>query len=435
MRVIQVATMALCVSLVLLVGGIGPSSAEIIVEHGSSVGVGLEPVDIATGDVDGDGDPDLVVVNLSGHSFTILYNDGLGDFGLREEVPLPDDHKAPDAIGLGDFDGDGRMDVALGILSEIDPLARMFVSQGMLVLLAQPDGSYAHTFIEVEGSPGLIVPIDHDGDGAVDIALANLGILNFSNPLSISVEGAGVNVFLNQGDGTFVHDKQIETDGSVSPIEFVDVDGDGDQDIVATNQGALNALTGQLSGFNITVMINDGEGNLVPTHALTCSTFPFAAVARDFNGDGHVDVIAAEQGIATLMGVVPESAGIGYWWNQGDGTFSEETYINEQGVPTMIKAADLDGDGDQDFVLTNGGMDIIEGNPANPALTVFENDGTGTFERVLVLTVGEEPNSMALGDWDQDGDTDIAVVSKGNNLVNIYVNNSPGVPVRDWVLH
>jgi hypothetical protein len=427
--------MALLVSLVLLVEGSWPSFAEIVLEHASSVGVGNEPVDIAAGDIDGDGDQDLVVTNLSGHSFTILYNNGHGDFSQREEVRLPGDRKAPDTIGLGDFNGDGRMDIAVGILSEVDPLIRQFMDQGMLILLAQPDGSYPDTFIQVEGSPGLIVPVDYNEDGAVDIALANLGILNFSNPFSISVEGAGVGLYLNQGNGVFALDKHIETNGSISPMEFVDVNGDKNLDIVATNQGALNVLTGQLEGYNITIMTNDGAGSFVPTDALTCSTFPFSAAAGDFDGDGDVDVIAAEQGVATLYGVVPESAGIGYWWNQGTGTFADETYVKEQGVPTMIKAADFDRDGDQDFVLTNSGMDIVEGSPTNPALTVFENDGAGTFKRVMVLAVGEEPNSMALGDWNGDGAVDIAVASKGNNLVNIFLNKSPGTQVRDWIIH
>lgn len=435
MRIIQLIALAISASLVLLVGGMKSSYAELLVEYASSVGVGNEPVDITSGDIDGDGDLDLAVANLSGGSFTILYNDGSGGFSQREEVPLPDDRKAPDTIALADFNGDSRLDVALGILSEVDPLMRQFVDQGMLVLIAQPEGGYAHTYMEIEGSPGLVVPIDHDGDGSMDIALANLGILDFSNPFSIAVQGAGVDLYLNQGDGTFVLDKKIETEGSVSPIEFVDVDGDKILDVVATNQGGLNALTGQLEGFNITIILNDGAGNLVPSNVLTCSTFPFAAVARDFDGDGDFDVIAAEQGVATLMGVIPESAGIGYWWNQGDGTFSDETYIREQGVPTMIKAADLDGDGDQDFVLTNSGMDIVDGSPVNPALTVFENDGAGTFERVVVLAAGEEPNGMVVGDWDGDGAPDIAVMSKGNNLVNVFMNKSPGVVVRDWVLY
>jgi len=169
---------------------------------------------------------------------------------------------------------------------------------------------------------------------------------------------------------------------------------------------------------------------------LTCSTFPFSATARDFDGDGDMDIIAAEQGIATLMGVVADTAGIGYWWGNGNMSFSNEVYVREQGVPTMIKAADLDKDGDQDFVLTNSGMDIVEGNPANPAVTVFENDGTGVFTRVITASVGDEPYGLALGDWDGDGATDIAVLSKGNNIVTLFKNKSPNaVAVRDWTVY
>ncbi len=436
MRNFRSTGMAPLVLFALLLGVNGPAFAEIVFEHSATIGVGQEPADIAVADIDGDGDLDLLTANQSGDSFTILYNNGQGGFANKREIALPEGQRAPVTIAADDFNNDGLIDIAVGILSEIDAMTRQFIDPGVFIYLADSQGNYHETFYPVDGTPGLLIPVDLDGNGSKDIAMANLGYFDFTNIFNVSVEGAGVDLLFNEGDGTFSNHYLFETEGSVSPIELLDLDGDGDMDVLATNQGALNAWTGQLEGYNITIMENDAQGNLRIVQELTCSTFPFSATARDFDGDGDMDIIAAEQGIATLMGVVADTAGIGYWWGNGNMSFSNEVYVREQGVPTMIKAADLDKDGDQDFVLTNSGMDIVEGNPANPAVTVFENDGTGVFTRVITASVGDEPYGLALGDWDGDGATDIAVLSKGNNIVTLFKNKSPNaVPVRDWMVY
>ncbi len=428
--------MAPLVLFALLLGVSGPSFAQIVFEHSGTVGVGSQPSDIAVADIDRDGDLDLLVTNRSGDSFTILYNDGLGGFGNKREIALPEDRHAPVAIAADDFNGDGRIDIAVGILSEVDSMTNEFIDPGVFIYLADSQENYSETFYSLNGAPGLLIPIDLDKNGSIDIAMANLGYLRYASIFNITVEDAGLDLLFNEGDGTFPNNHHFETDGSISPIEFLDIDKDGDMDVVATNQGGLNAMTGQIEGYNITIMQNDGQNVFQIDQELTCSTFPFSCVARDFDGDGNIDVIVAEQGIATLMGVVPGTAGIGYHWGTGDGSFSDEVYIEEQGVPTRIKAADLDLDGDQDFVLTNSGMDIVEGTAANPAVTIFENDGTGTFTRVYAASVGEEPYGLALGDWNGDGATDAAVMSTANNIVTLFKNKSPNaVPVRDWTVY
>ncbi|MFH1738383.1 MAG: VCBS repeat-containing protein [bacterium] len=424
------------VSLGLLVAGSSLSPAEIVIEYSSGVGVGSSPTDLAAGDLDGDGDLDLVVANIDGDSFTILYNDGSGGFGQRVEQRVPAEHNRPDTVAVGDFNGDGREDLVVGILATLDPITRPLKNPGMMIYLAQADGSYTETFYGFDGGPGFFVPVDWDGDGDLDIAVANLGYIVITGLLGLEVEDGGVGFFFNDGNGVFSDYQQVVyTSGSVSPIEVVDIDGDGDLDIVGTNQGRLDVFTGTLVEFDISIITNDGAGNLSLTDALSCSSMPFCTATMDFDGDGDMDVIGAEQGMATVGGIIPGTASMGYWWGNGAGTFSEEISVATQGVPDVIRAADFDGDGDQDLAVTNEGMDIVSGQLENPALLILENNGDGTFEQVSVLSTGESPHGMAVGDWDGDGDTDIAVSSNANNLISIFLNKSPGVAITDWVLY
>ncbi len=413
------------------------SVAEIAVEYSGTARVAREPVDMEAADIDLDGDLDLITANEAGRAFTILRNNGEGVFGEPEYVTITAQHSNPVSVAVADYDNDGRPDVALGLMGELDPLNLQYTENTSLaVFLNQPDGSFEETTYFIHGIAGSLTAIDRDGDGDMDLVVGNLGTL-ILEALRLVLEMPGFDFFVNQGDGTFVQAESqfVETSGSVSPFEFADVNDDGHLDIVAVNQGEYSLFVGAIIGFNISVLIDDGNGKLVPTHQLSCSTLPFRVATGDFDGDGDIDIAATEWGTDNPEAVDSKNAGIGYWWNNGDGTFSEEQYELIRGVPSGIKAVDLDEDGDLDLVVTNEGVDVSGGQLFNPALMIFENDGLGNFTEVAVLSTGEYPRTVVLGDWDGNGSTDIAVCAEANNTVTTYLNKSPGTPVGDWALY
>ncbi len=424
-----------CVLAVLSIPMMSP--AEIVIEYSGTARVAQEPVDITAADIDLDGDLDLITANEGGRAFTVLHNDGTGTFGQPRYVTITAQHSNPISVAVADFNADGRPDVAVGAMGELDPLNLHYTENTSLVVYTnQPDGSFTEKSYVIFGIPGSLRAVDRDEDGDIDIIVGNIGHL-ILDELSLVLEYAGFNLFDNQGDGTFVEAglDYIETSGSVSPFEFADVNSDGLMDIVAVNQGEYSLFIGDFINYNITVLIDNGGGKLVPTHSLSCTSLPFRVTTGDFDGDGDIDIAGTEWGSASPEGMDSMNAGIGYWWNNGDGTFSEEQYVLVRGVPSGIKAVDLDEDGDLDLVVTNEGVDVSGGELYNPALMVFENDGAGNFTEVAVLSAGEYPRTIVLGDWDGNGAVDIAVAAEANNTVTTYLNKTPGTRVTDWTIY
>jgi hypothetical protein len=419
-------------------------------------GAGNTTEEVALGDVDGDGDLDLWIGNGGRgvpYRNELLLNDGTARFrGVPEQVPsLP---LLTTSIALGDVDGDGDLDALFGNGSPFVPQAnRLFLNDGAGVFSDAPGHLPAIT-----DETHAVALGDVDGDGDLDAAVGNvgqdhlllndgLGFFSIASPsLPVSADATyavafgdvdgdadldlfvGNNgqsrLFLNDGAGVF-SDATVQLPAIVSNTQaagFADVEGDGDLDVVLGN-GPDCSGSGFCSGRENRLYLNDGQGSFSDaTGQLPAEVDITESLALlDAEGDGDVDILFGNVGTCGKFACSAELNRL--LLNDGTGTFAEApTQLpGPLGWTQALAAGDLEGDGDSDLVVGNGGL----GGQAN---RLYLNTGSGIFVDATHgnpdPTLGEGAMRLALGDVDGDGDLDV-VVSDG-----LYLNQGGGFFVR-----
>jgi len=335
---------------------------------------GLTPSAIAVGDFNNDGRLDLATANNGAMYISILIGGGQGAFQEQMEVSL---NEYSQSIAVGDFNQDGNQDLVVGVIT------------GYSILLGNGDGTfqpplYTHT------SVGMVVTGDFNGDGILDLVYQTLG---------------GIDVQLGNGDGTF-QPPLFDAFNSASTIQVIDVNGDGKPDLVGEENSGLNA------GFY--VLLGKGNGTFDSPLEVDVS-FPGAVVAADFNGDGKIDVAMSRLGGGS-MGALGE---IGIFLGNGDGTFQPERDFgyepaNTAGYsPGYVVAADFNGDGKLDVAVADG---------YDRDVSVIIGNGDGTFQfATQAWSVGAGPIPV-VGDFNGDGLPDIATANYADGNVSILLN-------------
>ena len=332
--------------------------------------VGLNVWSVAMGDVDGDGDLDLVMDGAftgSGYGIAVLSNRGNRNFQLQNSYPLTGQIYS---IALGDVDRDGDLDIVVADYS----------SQQIRVLLNQGNGSFATpgaTYTVGSNNPYFVALGDLDGDGDLDVVTANENATN------------NVSVLLNSGDGTFTLAATYTLGGPSYSVALGDVDGDGDLDLAVPN-GAENSN-------QVWVLLNQGNGSFAtPPATYEVGSRPYGVALGDLDGDGDLDLVTGNR----------TSADVSVRLNNGDGTFGPHVnYAVVNPVQTVV-LGDMDGDGDLDVVTGNVSGSVSVG--------VLFNRGDGSLAAPAKLyNGGGAAKSVALGDLDGDGDLDAIVGNSG----------------------
>ncbi|MEG4805020.1 DUF4347 domain-containing protein [Microcoleus sp. ARI1-B5] len=318
------------------------------------------PISIAAGDLNGDGFPDLAVANLNSRDISILLGTGTGSFGTAANLFNPG-NEVPNAIALRDFNADGNLDLA--VANPITGTNGDFVS----IRLGTGTGSFGNPTNFGSGiNPKAIAAGDFNGDGKPDLATAgsNISILlgdgtgSFSNPVSINA-GAylsiatadfngdnkldlvasnnsatnNISVMLGNGIGSFSAPVNFSAGTGNHFVVTGDFNGDGKLDLAASNS----------STNNVSVLLGNGTGNFGTATNFSIGSSPTSVVTGDFNADGKLDIAASNSGdnnVSVLLG-------------DGTGSFGSATNFSVGTTPRFIAAADFNADGKLDLATPN----------------------------------------------------------------------------------
>ncbi|MGD0442568.1 MAG: FG-GAP-like repeat-containing protein [Edaphobacter sp.] len=313
---------------------------------------------VAVGDFNGDGMLDIATVNDDDRGFVaILLGNGDGTFQAPITYPVGTD---PVFVAVGDFNGDGNLDLAVANSN----------SNNISVHLGNGDGTFQNPiFIPTGAAPGSIAIGDFNRDGQLDLAVANANSNNIS-------------ILLGNGDGTF--QAQVTHSSGLDPISIQvgDLNGDGNPDLVVANSWSNN----------LTVLLGNGDGTFGASQFYATDAGPLSVAIGDFNHDGIADLVTANfygGDVSVLLGY-------------GDGTFRTEMPYATAPQTASVSVADLNGD---------GSLDIVAGSTAGGELSIVLGAGDGTFHGAIQYAENSGPDSLdsiAVGDFDGDGQIDIA---------------------------
>jgi uncharacterized protein (TIGR03437 family) len=420
-------------------GGFQAGASQVIVQDL----LAFPSANIAVGDLNGDGKPDLVVL-LTGDgvpSFVLLGN---GDGTFRQQnstLGFPGPPINPAFVALADLNGDGKLDavflaspngtylasvaVALGngdgtfqtpsrfpvlefqggpvtvAIGDVtgDGIPDIVTSSGS-ILFGDGKGGFPTRRDYTSNATGFVTLADFDGDGISDILIGN------GDPVLMS--GTSIyptlTVLFGQGGGAFVAAPVsfaavgggIQTGQSLVAADF---DGDGIPDLLITDNG--DAFLAILKGT--------GAGDFSQVFRYDAA-FPTSAVVADFNGDGKPDVaMLINQEVQVFLG-------------NGDGTLAAPTVVSVPGArASFVGAPDLNGDGIPDLVVSG-----------QNSVFVWVGKGGGAFSSPVSYTVqggylsGGDTVTLAFGDFNGDGKLDIAVPSQSPGSITLLIGKGDG---------
>jgi uncharacterized protein (TIGR03437 family) len=366
-----------------------PAGAQFTPAPKSPFAAGSLPASLAVADFNGDNHLDVAIVDQSGSAVTLLTGDGTGNLtpSATSITPPPN----PSFIVAADFNKDGYQDLAIAST----------LNSTVSILLGKGNGTFAAPAgIPVPFSgPNSITVGDFNGDSIPDLAIAN-------------IDGKNVTILLGTGNGQFTTapGSPYAAGNSPSSIAVADFNGDNIPDLAITNE----------LDNTVTVLLGKGNGAFV---AATGSPFvaganPGFVVSGDFNSDGNNDLaIANFQGntITVLLG-----NGAGGFTPAPSSPFSLGPPSAK--MPVSIAVADFNGDYFPDLA-------IVDENTNN--VSVLLGNGAGGFKPATnsPFAVGSVPRSAAIGDFNEDGKPDLAVVNNADATLTLLLNNFTTTPV------
>ncbi|MCE9533838.1 MAG: VCBS repeat-containing protein, partial [Planctomycetes bacterium] len=467
----------------MIVGTSGTNGAQILVGNGdgsfqNATTISSQGGDsLIAGDFNGDGRLDVAASDSYYETFIVLL--GLGD-GTFQGVPSIVVPGRPTSLEVGDFNDDGRLDVAI---------AGEYSNQ-LTVLLGQGDGTFLNSgTFDLGTSPGTVVAGDFNRDGRLDLAAANItsgdvtallgqgdgtfavagtyaigdrvysletSDLNRDGIVDLAVLASGsdtVTVLLGLGDGSFRNAGSFALGAFPLSIVSGDFNGDGRADLAAANyisntvqvllgngdgtfpqigspnktgqlpwtlasgdfngDGRLDFASANYNSNDVSILLGQGDGTFLAKDRIAAGTGPYSLAVGDFNGDGRLDLVVGNYGsfdVTLLLG-------------SGDGSFQSADTFDVGGIPSAFSVEDYDKDGNPDLAVA------IEYDPNRydgQQVKILLGDGLGSFHSGNTLTVGARPKSLVTGDFNGDGNLDLASANYNSFDLTVLLGDGLG---------
>ena len=327
--------------------------------------VGPNSQHVVAADFNGDGIADLAVSNFGnldtnlGGNISILFGKGDGTFTMG---PTVNAGATPVAMYAADLNGDGKMDLAVANLTV----------NTVSALLGNGDGTFQSPVTYATSiSPQSVVAADFNGDGHPDLAVAN--------------EDGSISILLGNGNGTFQNANPYSGGhGAATYLAWMDVNGDGKLDLIVANQ----------SSNTVSFLFGNGDGSFQPPAEYATGAYPqYFAPLLDSSGQTQIATVDGDSGQLVFMPLL--AGGIGA---------APPLYAVPQGA-TGVAAADLNGDGFPDLIGADGSISVVLRVPH------------GAFNAAVnyPLQSGSSAVAVAVADLNGDGKKDVVAESMATN--------------------
>ena len=319
---------------------------------------------MASGDIDDDGDDDLVLADFRTERVRVFSHvEGRGVVQVRTFF-FPGDTADP---MIADFDDDGSVDLAL-------------LGFGVGIAYGKSGGLF-RAGQATDGRQAAVVSADFDGSGEPDFA-------------ALVETPRAVRITFNDG-ATLAHQVDVPLQRPGDLLVTGDFDGDESPDLVAVYSTPPSAT--------MVFLMNDSAGNLSIAGTSGGRSLLGDLGAADLDGDGDSD-------LAAVSGSSPEGLVV---FEVENGAVIRDEFHRIDTSPAALALADWDGDGDVDIVIGSG---------SQSSAILFVNAGDATFEPSETISTGSPTTALAVGDADNDGDPDLANITRFTDELIVVFN-------------
>lgn len=362
-------------------------------EDKTSLSAGESPYGIASADLDGDGKPDMAVVNGGyPYSLSIYKNTSTGgNISFADKIDIPTGI-VPFSIAISDIDGDGKPDIV--ITNQFSFSISVFRNIGT------PGNISFDTRVDLPAlNPNKVVIGDLNNDGKPDLVVANYVAHSISIYKNTSIPG---NV-------SFTARIDYPTGRYPTDVSKGDIDGDSWQDVVVANQ----------ESNYISIFKNDAAPGISFTvnNNLITGVAVYYVILTDLDGDNKPD-----------LGVNKGSNSISVYRNisnAGSFSFSAGLDFTIAGNPGEFSITDLDGDGKPDLAVVCGSSLIS-------VLKNTSSSGSFSFQNKVDFLTGSAPYGLSIADFNGDNKPDLATVDQGDNAVSLLRNQVDGPDITSF---
>lgn len=322
------------------------------------------PLGVCSGDLNGEGFPDLVSANASAGNLSVRLAIGDGTFGTSNLYAVG---SGPRSVTACDLNGDGYLDLAVA----------NSLASTISILMNNGNGTFGSaTPTMTLLNPRCVVAADLDADGDLDLAVAN-------------PDAKAIRFHFNNG-GSLAVSVQRSVAGHPYSLAVGDLDGDGDYDVSYPSY----------TTDEFCILWNDGPGTFDSETRMPVGDGPRTAAISDINRDGLVDIVVGNYSASTLSVLT----------NIGLGRYTTTTISTGLLKPEVVNAADLNGDGFPDLAVYG-----------STGVSILANKGDGTFTEAVSLASGAYLDGVA-ADFDGDRDLDLAAVSYSGQKISVLHN-------------